>query len=193
MSVVAIVIKDDYALIMGDTKLNDNPNVNHITKVFKKDNILLGYTGRLSHVREYLYPIFTDDMQLNENYQWTNSDNPTDFFKFLDEKFIDARNTNKHYDVVLAVAVKIEDKYIAKHYRIFSPEHPQWETDTIISSNEYQCLYLGNDIHFNYFSKLFLPDSISSYQDILQIFQDTLDYGIQYDATINNEMEWHVI
>ena len=70
MSVVSIMIRDDFALIMGDTKLNGNPNCNRITKVFKKNNVLLGYTGNIRDVREYLYPFFDDNMQLNQDVTW---------------------------------------------------------------------------------------------------------------------------
>lgn len=193
MSVVNLITHDSFALIMGDTKLNDNPNVDHITKVFKKDNILLGYTGKLQDIKEYLYPIFTDDMQLDHNYLWGNTNEPIEFFKYLDNKFYDALKENRKYDVVFVVATKIGEKYIAKHYCLCAPSQPFWKADTIISSDEFQCTYLGNKVHCDFFVNSFATNQISSYQDIIKIFQDTLDYGINYDNTINNEMEWFIL
>ena len=54
MSVVSLIIHDSFALIMGDTKLNDNPYKDHISKVFKKDNILLGCTGSVQDTIEFV-------------------------------------------------------------------------------------------------------------------------------------------
>lgn len=68
MSVVSIVICDDFALIMGDTKLSNDRHGNRISKVFKKENILLGFTGNILEIGTYLYPIFDEYMKLNNDY-----------------------------------------------------------------------------------------------------------------------------
>lgn len=193
MSVVSVIIRDDFALIMGDTKLNDNPNCNSITKVFKKDNILLGYTGNIRNVREYLDPIFTVDMQLNQNILWQTPDNPLGFINYLDNLFYEAKEQNKIYDVKLVVAIKTNNKYIAKQYGLFSTEHPQWENHQIVSDDELQCFYLGETVHFKFFRDLLENSIISTYEDIITIFQDTLDFGIEHDNTINNKMDWFTI
>ena len=121
------------------------------------------------------------------------TDNPLGFINYLDNLFFEAKKQNKIYDVKFVVAVKHNNKYIAKEYCLFSPEHPLWENNCIDSLCELQCFYLGQTVHFEFFSDLLQKSEISTYQDIITIFQKTLNYGIEYDDTINNEMQWYVI
>lgn len=53
---------------MGDTKLSNDRHGNRISKVFKKENILLGFTGNILEIGTYLYPIFDEYMKLNNDY-----------------------------------------------------------------------------------------------------------------------------
>ena len=190
MSVVTMVIKDDYALIMGDTKLSNNPNKDVCHKVFKKDNILLGFTGSLQDVGIYLHPIFTSECIIDDNYTWGS---PMDFFSFLDKKFYHAVFDNKHYDVRIVVASKFGDKYISKYYCLSNVGENDWKNSTQISFNGVSYFYLGARSHGDYFDEYFKNNSSRKQEDIISHFQKTLDYGVAQDMTINNKMEWFTI
>lgn len=185
-----MVIKDDYALIMGDTKLSGNPNKNICTKVFKKDNILLGFTGTLKDVGMFLHPILTTDYIVDEKYTWGD---PEDFFNFLDKKFYNAVKEDKHYDVSIVTAAKFGDKYIYKYYCTSDVGEHTWKNDTQISFEGARYIYLGENVHEIFFRSYFENNSSRKKEDIISHFQKTLDYGIQYDNTINNQMEWFSI
>lgn len=178
MSVVNLLIHDSFALIMGDTKLSNNPNKDIIKKVFQKDGILFGYTGTIKDVAEYLHPMLTNDLLPNDTYTWGI---PMDFFDFLDKKFYLAIENNIEKDVIFVVAAKIGEKYIAKYYCLSNSNGHCWRTETLISDNKIQYYYLGDISHKNYFKQKI--DSVPSVtiKDLTDMFQDTLDYGIQYD------------
>lgn len=190
MSVVTMVIKDDYALIMGDTKLSNNPDRDVCHKVFKKDNILLGFTGSLRDVGIYLYPIFTPEYIIDNNYTWGK---PMDFFSFLDKKFYNAVFDNKHYDARIVVASKFGDKYISKYYCLSNFGENDWKNDTQISFNGASYFYLGARSHGDYFDAYFKNNISRKKEDLISHFQKTLDYGVVQDITINNRMEWFSI
>jgi len=186
MSVVSIVVHDTYALIMSDTKLSDNPRLNTIKKIFKKENILLGFTGNVQDIYEYLFPIFNQDMTLNKNF---NFNEPHSFLKMLDDKFYLALEKNKQYDIVFVVGAKIGNKYIAKRYCLTTKEELHIASDMIISSEKLQYFYLGKTVHLDYFDKIMSEKSPCNLNDIILLFKETLDYGISYDNTINNSIE----
>lgn len=183
MSVVNIIIHDSCALMMSDTKLNNNSQNNMIKKIFKKENILLGFTGSIQDVFDYLSPIFNENMTLNIDYPFGE---PCDFLKFLDEKFYKALAQNKEYDIVFVVATKIGEKYVAKRYCLNRNEQRNLASDMIISTKNLQYFYLGEDAHLNYFDNLLMERIPNNLNDLVSIFQDTLNYGVLYDKTINN-------
>jgi hypothetical protein len=186
MSVVNLMLHNTCALLLSDTKLNNNAERNKIKKIFKKENILLGFTGNIQDVYLYLHPIFNKDMTLNNAYVWGN---PCDFFTELDRKFYTAMEDNKEYDVVFVAGAKFGDKYIAKRYCLSNEKELRFASDMIVSSDDIQYFYLGEDVHLNYFEMKMKENTPTNLDDIVLLFNDTINYGVQYDGSINNQID----
>lgn len=190
MSVVSIIIHNTCALMVSDTKLNDNPHLVRLKKIFKKENILLGFTGNVEEVFDYLNPIFTNTGNLNPNYSFGSSE---DFIKMLDDKFYTAIKQNRKYDAVIAIGAKLGEKYIAKRYCLSDSKKLKVCSETLISTDDLQYFYLGEEIHNNYFDNLLLTEKPLTLDELIIIFKKTLDYGINFDETINNELDFEYI
>lgn len=190
MSIIAVIIHDSGSLIMGDTKLNDNPQITKIRKIFKKENILLGYTGNVREVNQYLFPIFNPDMTLNPNYCF---ENPIDFIQDLDKRFENAVLHNVKYDVVFAIIAKISSKYVAKRYCLSDANELYVTYETLVSNNDIQYFILGDERHIQFFDKYIDENPPSSFADFIIAFQKTLDNGILFDNQINNILQYEQI
>lgn len=190
MSIVAIVIHNSGALIMGDTKLNDNPHVKQLRKIFKKEDVLLGFTGNIGEVNKYLFPIFNPDMSLNTNYQFGN---PIQFLNDLDRRFDNAVLNNIQYDIVFVTVIKFNCKYIAKRYCLTDNNDLHVTSDTLISNDVVQYLILGNEGHVDFFDSYIAKHLPADFNDFIYAFQQTLNNGIIFDDTINNIMQYEII
>ena len=190
MSVVSIIIHNTCALMVSDTKLNDNPHLIRLKKIFKKENILLGFTGNVEEVFDYLNPIFTNTGNLNPSFSFGSSE---DFIKMLDDKFYTAIKQNKKYDTVIAIGAKLGNKYIAKRYCLTDCKELKISSDMLISTDEIQYFYLGEEVHNNYFYNLLVTENPTKMDDIIILFKKALNYGINYDESINNELDYEYI
>lgn len=184
MSVVGVYVSPQGAVIAGDTKLSGNPNQTTIQKVFRKENILLGWTGSLPDAVRYLNPLFNAKMQINEEYAWGDS---VDFIQFLDRKFYETIRLGRKYETTFVVVTRIGDKYYAKSYQA-SCDDNIYQSPFEVISYEYgpQCFILGKQIHKEFLEKC----AISTKEDFLNAFQLMLNEGIKYDSSINSSMEY---
>lgn len=190
MSVVTVVTCNDFSLIMGDTKLSNDSHGDKVTKIFKNENMLLGFTGNIIEVGTYLYPIFDCNMNINNDFLW---EDPVHFFFFLDYKFYKMLNEGNEKDIIFVASAKIGEKYITKYYCLSNSSGHKWSMDTIISDDMMRYFYLGDHVHKDYFHKKLSQNPVASVENIINIFQDTINYGVQFDNTINNEMEYKYI
>ncbi len=190
MSVVSIVTCDEYSLIMGDSKLSNDFHGDKISKVFRTRNILLGFTGNIISIGEYLYPIFDEKMNMKDDPRY---DDPEYFLLLLDHKFYRAIKENKEIDARIVTSVKIGDKYITKYYCLINSKNYRWSTETIVSDDRLRYFYLGNHCHREFFTEKINQEQNCCIENVVKIFQETLNYGIRLDNTINNEMEYKII
>ncbi len=191
MSVICVVVHNTGVLLMGDTKLTGMKNRPTIQKVFKNGSILLGYTGNTMHIADYMFPYFDYKMDLK---YYSIFDDVNCILADLEERYNAAKRERKYYDASITVACKIGNKYFSKRYILsdltdtgFSP------TVTINSSNEFQYLFSGNELHQLCFEDICQEKQPSCLLDFVPIFQETLNCGIFYDQTINNIMTYEVI
>lgn len=190
MSIIGIVIHNTGALIMGDTKLNNNPNRTKIRKIFKRGNILLGFTGNVNDVRQYLFPLFNQDMSLNKEYDF---DEPDQFLWELDNRFNYAVANGIKYDIVFVVIIKSDLGYTARRFCLSDNDELKISSYTIISNNTVQYLILGNERHIQFFDEYVSNNSPVGFGDFILAFQKTLDNGIVFDNTINNIMQYEFL
>ena len=187
MSVVGVYVSPQGAVVAGDTKLSGNPNQTTIQKVFRKESILLGWTGNPEQVAYYLNPYFYEGWGMipNENIDWND---PMTFFLFLDRQYYTMISRNLSFDVIFAAVVKFGNTYYAKAYDVTCAYGFYPEPKMIISNNDHKSepIILGRKEHDTFMKN----QTISSPNDFLNAFSAMLNEGVKFDETINNDMQY---
>lgn len=195
MSLVIGVLCDEYVLLCGDTQINyGNGNKGLISKVFKLNkNLIWGFTGNVERNMNILSPYLTNE-SLDENK--TAGITFDELCNTIENDYYlpDLENYNTtHIPSGLScfIACYKNNHFILQRYSVIESHQNK---DTLISEpNLLHHYVMGVTEHEINFCKL-LPDKVSgnfpSIDDIVGVFQNVLDIGIEFDPTINNCMEY---
>lgn len=191
MSVVGVYISSQGIVIAGDTKLTNNPDKTTVHKVIKKDNVIIGWTGRLAHVATCLGNYFYNDMTVRENISWYP---PYRFIASIDMEYYTAIARGFNLDATFVVAAKMGNHYFLKVYDFSHVTESHVAPEQLIAyGDSYMQFVLGLPQHRDFIEHYMNDYTLSSPSGYIEAFQKMLDEGVSYDYTINNIMEYERI
>lgn len=101
---------------------------------------------------------------------------------------------HRNYEIAVCVAIPINGRYISKKYNLSRTFPSGIHEETFVSySGGLAFFVLGQDCHLNYFYECMKINPINTVEDIVNIFQKTVDEGIKIDSSINNSIMYEYI
>lgn len=191
MSVVGVYISSQGIVVAGDTRLTNNPNKTTVHKVIKKDNVIIGWTGKLAHVATCFENYFYNDMTIRENISWCP---PSRFIASIDMEYYTAISKGIDLDAIFVIATKLGSHYFLKVYDFSHVTRSHIAPEQLIAyGDSFTQFVLGLPRHRNFIEHYINNHGLSSPSDYIKVFQKMLDEGVAYDHTINNVMEYERI
>lgn len=71
-------------------------------------------------------------------------------------------------------------------YSLGEKEGIKVKMDTILSGKKGQYCYIGNKIHRKYFDELIKRNKPVTIDEVIGLFKEAVDYGVEFDEYINN-------
>lgn len=198
MSLVDVFLDNKhFALVCGDTNLKKpDGSKSKIAKVLRSsNNIIFGFTGDVKNNVEFFSPFLTNGLKINEdvirNFEYT------DIINILNSKhgeYISNTMLSSNFDICSIIVGFDGLKFRGMRYCISSKDKSYKELGNQESGIE--ITHLGKEEHLNTFielneerlKELRKQNLEPSIEDLIHVFQETINIGSKFDETINNIM-----
>ena len=209
MSLVQLVITDDFILMGGEKRVIDKDNnilAENVNKVVKLNNdIIIGFTGKLRDCYDFIKD-YCDFSLENGFYKKSFSLNYNELIANLCKKYQQMckihndKNIEKEFEISIIVA-GYDGENLVNHSFNLHPFYMHFEKDGVFreyKSNTQPCLQIvnggnGTNVHFSNLNtqiKQLNPKTILQYKNIMKT---VFDYGAKVDITINNNYNFEKI